>query len=125
MVDKLKDGGTLDDAEDGKGARKGGASVGPDDSSSASSASSASADSAPSTPKLTGKAYHDATRRIAAIERKLAKLEEQKADLEAQMAAHDPSDFEGLNAINQQAQAVTAESDDLEAEWLELSEQVE
>ena len=78
-----------------------------------------------STPKLTGKAFHEASKRVAAIERKLAKLEEQKADLEAQMAAHDPSDYEGLGKLNEQLQSVTDESESLEMEWMELSEQLE
>ena len=78
-----------------------------------------------STSKLTGKAFHEASKRVNAIERKLATLEEQQADLEAQMAAHDPSDYEGLNKLNEQLTAVNTESDDLEAEWLELSEQLE
>ncbi|MEQ6142765.1 ABC-F family ATP-binding cassette domain-containing protein [Bifidobacterium breve] len=76
-------------------------------------------------PKLSGKAFHEASKRVNAIERKLAKLEEQKSDLEAQMASHDPSDYEGLNKLNGQLTAVNGESDDLEAEWLELSEQLE
>ena len=42
-----------------------------------------------------------------------------------QMASHDPSDYEGLNKLNEQLTAVNSESDDLEAEWLELSEQLE
>ena len=75
--------------------------------------------------KLSGKAFHEASKRVNAIERKLAKLEEQKSDLEAQMASHDPSDYEGLNKLNEQLTAVNGESDDLEAEWLELSEQLE
>lgn len=75
-------------------------------------------------PKLSGKAFHEASKRVNAIERKLAKLEEQKSDLEAQMASHDPSDYEGLNKLNEQLTAVNSESDDLEAEWLELSEQL-
>ncbi|PWG58966.1 ABC transporter ATP-binding protein [Bifidobacterium catulorum] len=83
------------------------------------------ADAKDSKPKLSGKEYHQVTRRISAIERKLAKLEEQKADLEERMAAHDPTDFEGLNKLNEQMQAIIAENDDLEAEWMELSEQVE
>ena len=82
-------------------------------------------ESAKSTPKLTGKAFHEASKRISAIERKLGKLEEQKADFEAQMAAHDPSDYEGLNKLNEQLQAVTDESESLEMEWMELSEQLE
>ena len=76
-------------------------------------------------PKLTGKAFHEASKRVSAIERKLAKLEERKGELEAQMAAHDPSDYAGLNDLNQQLQAVTDESDGLEMEWMELSEQLE
>lgn len=76
-------------------------------------------------PKLSGKAFHEASKRVNAIERKLAKLEEQKSDLEAQMASHDPSDYEGLNKLNEQLTAVNSESDDLEAGWLELSEQLE
>ena len=55
----------------------------------------------------------------------MGKLEEQKADFEAQMAAHDPSDYEGLNKLNEQLQAVTDESESLEMEWMELSEQLE
>ncbi|WP_192917824.1 hypothetical protein, partial [Bifidobacterium dentium] len=47
------------------------------------------------------------------------------ADLEQQMAAHDPSDYEGLGKLNDQLQAVTDESEELELEWMELSEQLE
>lgn len=90
-----------------------------------SSSVSADGDSAAAAPKLTGKAFHEASKRVAAIERKLAKLEEQKADLEAQMAAHDPSDYEGLGKLNEQLQAVMDESESLEMEWMELSEQLE
>lgn len=91
----------------------------------AASSPSTGDSSSSSTPKLTGKAFHEASKRVAAIERKLAKLEEQKADLEAQMAAHDPSDYEGLGKLNEQLQAVTDESESLEMEWMELSEQLE
>ena len=45
--------------------------------------------------------------------------------MEARMAAHDPSDYEGLNKLNEQLQAVTDESESLEMEWMELSEQLE
>ncbi len=91
-----------------------------------------SADSDDSAPQLTpeeAKALrqkkYQAGKRISAIERKLGKLEQQIADIDAQMAAHDPSDYEGLNDLNQQRAAVTDEKDGLEAEWLELSELVE
>ena len=95
------------------------------DSSTSAGDSGDVADPAATAPKLTGKAYHEASRRVSAIERKLAKLEEQKADVESQMAAHDPSDYEGLNKLNEQLQAVTDESESLEMEWMELSEQLE
>ena len=91
----------------------------------AASSPSTGDSSSSSTPKLTCKAFHEASKRVAAIERKLAKLEEQKADLEAQMAAHDPSDYEGLGKLNEQLQSVTDESESLEMEWMELSEQLE
>ena len=100
------------------------ATTAPSVGGAASSPSTGDSSSA-STPKLTGKAFHDASKRVSAIERKLAKLEEQKADLEAQMAAHDPSDYEGLGKLNEQLQSVTDESESLEMEWMELSEQLE
>ncbi|MCI1219909.1 MAG: ABC-F family ATP-binding cassette domain-containing protein [Bifidobacterium sp.] len=75
--------------------------------------------------KLTGKAFHDVTKRISAIERRLAKLEKGKADIEQRMAMHDPSDFQGLNALNQELNGVQGEKESLEAEWMELSEQIE
>ena len=107
----------------GKG-RKNGDAVSVDSSTSAGDSGDV-ADSAAAAPKLTGKAYHEASRRVSAIERKLAKLEEQKADVESQMAAHDPSDYEGLNKLNEQLQAIADESESLEMEWMELSEQLE
>lgn len=100
------------------------ATTAPSVGGAASSPSTGDSSSA-SAPKLTGKAFHDASKRVSAIERKLAKLEEQKADLEAQMAAHDPSDYEGLGKLNEQLQSVTDESESLEMEWMELSEQLE
>ncbi|WEV72660.1 ATP-binding cassette domain-containing protein [Bifidobacterium sp. ESL0790] len=76
-------------------------------------------------PKLTGKGFHDATRRLSAIERKLSKLEDEKADIEQQMAEHDPSDYVGLGKLNEQLSANSDESESLETEWMALSEQVE
>ena len=97
------------------------------DASAVASASdlSAPAASPAASPKLTGKAFHEASKRVKAIERKLAKLEERKAELEARMAAHDPSDYTGLNELNQQLRTVADETDELELEWMELSEQLD
>lgn len=74
--------------------------------------------------KLSGKAYYDATRRVSAIERKLEKLEEEKNEIEQKMANHDPSDFVGLQELNEKLQANQSESSALEEEWLALSEQI-
>ena len=74
--------------------------------------------------KLSGKAYYDATRRVSAIERKLEKLEEEKSEIEQKMANHDPSDFVGLQELNEKLQANQSESSALEEEWLALSEQI-
>lgn len=128
MTEAIKNG--KDPFADEKTGKAGKASKGGNDAASASvvgdsSSVSADGDSTTSAPKLTGKAFHDASKRVSAIERKLAKLEEQKADLEAQMAAHDPSDYEGLGKLNEQLQSVTDESESLEMEWMELSEQLE
>ena len=110
----------------GKGRKSGDADGSAANAGSVAAGSAASSgESAKSAPKLTGKAFHEASKRVAAIERKLSKLEEQKADLEHQMASHDPSDYEGLNKLNEQLQSVADESESLETEWMELSEQLE
>lgn len=93
-------------------------------SSAANSATKESSESTVIEPKLTGKAYHDAARRVSAIERKLAKLEEEKSQIEAQMAAHNPSDFVGLQSLNEDLQKNEQEASALEDEWIELSEQL-
>lgn len=134
MVEDIKNGKPLPSLEPAYGKKKGknAAAASADGTTTATSTDQTTAtdavaagDSGEESPKLTGKAFHDASKRVAAIDRKLAKLEEQKADLEAQMAAHDPSDYEGLNKLNEQLKAVADESDELTAEWMELSEQLE
>lgn len=93
-------------------------------SSTANSTTKESSDSTVAEPKLTGKAYHDAARRVSAIERKLSKLEEEKSQIEEQMAAHNPSDFVGLQSLNEDLQKNEQETSALEDEWMELSEQL-
>ncbi|PKV05088.1 ABC-F family ATP-binding cassette domain-containing protein [Bifidobacterium pseudolongum] len=123
MVEQLKRG---EDPLGLEGAAGGPATGGDSAANGGGSADAASAATAaePEAPKLSGKAYADASRRVSAIERKLEKIATQKEQIEAQMAAHDPSDYAGLNELNGQLQALAAESDDLEAEWLDLSEQM-
>lgn len=94
----------------------------PDEGTSATE-TAAAGQTAPS--KLTGKAFHEASKRVSQIERKLAKLEAEKNDIEERMAAHDPSDYAGLNEMNTRLQAIAEESEPLELEWMELSEQLE
>lgn len=93
-------------------------------SSTANSTTKESSESTVAEPKLTGKAYHDAARRVSAIERKLSKLEEEKSQIEAQMAVHNPSDFVGLQSLNEDLQKNEQETSALEDEWMELSEQL-
>lgn len=123
MVEQLKRG---EDPLGLEGAAGGPATGGDSAANGGGSADAASAATAaePEAPKLSGKAYADASRRVSAIERKLEKIATQKEQIEAQMAAHDPSDYAGLNELNGQLQALSAESDGLEAEWLDLSEQM-
>ncbi len=123
MVEQLKRG---EDPLGLEGAAGGPATGGDSAANGGGSADAASVATAaePEAPKLSGKAYADASRRVSAIERKLEKIATQKEQLEAQMAAHDPSDYAGLNELNGQLQALAAESDGLEAEWLDLSEQM-
>lgn len=74
---------------------------------------------------LSGKAFHEATKRMNAIERKLTKLQEEKATVEERMAAHNQTDFEGLAQFTAQLTDIQSQTDELEAEWMELSEQLE
>ena len=94
------------------------------DSSAESAASASSEQSADETPKLSGKAYADASRRVSAIERKLDKLEQQKTELEEQMNSHDPTDYEGLGKLSAQISELETQSGELETEWFDLSEQL-
>ena len=123
MVEQLKRGEDPLGLEGAVGAPATGGDSPANGGGSAAAASAATA-AEPEAPKLSGKAYADASRRVSAIERKLEKIATQKEQIEAQMAAHDPSDYAGLNELNGQLQALAAESDGLEAEWLDLSEQM-
>ncbi|MDF7640661.1 ABC-F family ATP-binding cassette domain-containing protein [Bifidobacterium sp. ESL0784] len=134
MVRKIENGETLDEViggnHSGKLSGKGSSSSSTTESQSSNADASdngnnTDSDSQSGEPKLTGKAFHDATRRLSAIERKLAKLETEKSKIEQKMAAHDPSDYVGLGKLNEQLSANSAESESLESEWMELSEQVE
>lgn len=94
------------------------------ESAQSQSGSSADASSEEEEKALRQKKY-DASKRITAIERRTAKIETQKEKIEQKMAQQAGSDFAALGELNKQLQSLESEKDELEAEWLELSEFVE
>ncbi|MEN9969988.1 MAG: hypothetical protein RLZZ229_196 [Actinomycetota bacterium] len=72
--------------------------------------------------KLSGAALRDAEKNIARIERALEKIAADEAKLHVDMAAHDQGDYAGLAKLVEQQSALNAKRDDLELEWLEISE---
>ena len=70
-------------------------------------------------------AKRNLAKQAAAIERKLAKLADQRKKVEADMAEHDPSDYEGLNDLNAKLKDLSSQSDELEEEWLAIGEELE
>ena len=71
---------------------------------------------------LSGAEAHAAQKELGAAERRMQKLEKQTSALHAELAAHDPTDFVGLQEITERLRAVEAEVEQLEERWLELSE---
>lgn len=88
----------------------------------ASVASSTSASLAQ--PKLSGAALRDAEKNLARIERALEKLAGDEATLHQQMAGHDQSDYEGLAKFAVKQNELNGKREELELEWLELSDQL-
>lgn len=72
--------------------------------------------------KLSGAALRDAEKNIARIERALEKIAADEAKLHVDMAAHDQGDYSGLAKLVEQQSALNAKRDELELEWLEISE---
>jgi ATPase subunit of ABC transporter with duplicated ATPase domains len=79
-------------------------------------------DAATHAPKLSGAALRDAQKNLARVERALEKIATEETDLHAQMAIHDPGDFDGLGALIAKQSALNAKREGLEVEWLETSE---
>lgn len=75
--------------------------------------------------KQTRQKKYDASKRVSAIERKLAKLEKDRARVETKMAQQAGSDFKALEELNAQLRSLDGEKNDLEAEWMELGEFLE
>ncbi|GAA4481182.1 ABC-F family ATP-binding cassette domain-containing protein [Enteractinococcus fodinae] len=74
--------------------------------------------------KLTGGKRREAQRELSAIERRLAKLASNIEQLHEQLAAHDQTDYEGLQELTTQLRTVELENEELEERWLELSMQL-
>ena len=79
----------------------------------------------PAAAKAARIAKREARKKMTSIERKLAKLATAKEEIQAEMAAHDPSDYAGLNEINTRAMELEEQIGELEMQWLELSETAE
>ena len=74
---------------------------------------------------LTGAERHAVQKELSSLERRLDRHGTQISTLHAKMADHDPTDFEGLQDLTDQAQQLEREVEELEEQWLELSEQLE
>ncbi|KAA9393154.1 ABC-F family ATP-binding cassette domain-containing protein [Kocuria coralli] len=73
---------------------------------------------------LSGAQARAAQKEVGSIERRLEKLSGQIEAKHEQLAAHDQSDFEGLQRLSTELRALESETADLEERWLELSEQL-
>ena len=80
---------------------------------------------ASSASNVSGAQAHTAQKELGAIERRMKKLDKQTTTLHAALAAHDQSDYVGLQKITDDLRAVEAEIEELEERWLELSELLE
>ena len=75
-----------------------------------------------SEPKLSGAALREAEKNLARIERALEKLATEETQLHEKMAAHDQSDYEGLAALSTKQTELNQKREELELEWLKISD---
>jgi ATPase subunit of ABC transporter with duplicated ATPase domains len=75
-------------------------------------------------PDVSSAQERAARKELAAVERKLERLTKKVAEIHERMAAHNPSDFEGLAAAVDQLRDAQGEVEDLESRWFELSAQL-
>ncbi|MFC0675477.1 ABC-F family ATP-binding cassette domain-containing protein [Brachybacterium hainanense] len=81
-------------------------------------------DAPPAASALAGRELREAQKEISALERRIEKLGARTDALHGSMAAHDPGDYAGLQALTEELSAVQDEIDQAEQRWLELSEMV-
>lgn len=74
---------------------------------------------------LSGAERHAMQKEVASIERRIEKLTGEHERLDATMAAHDPTDYTGLQEFADAAQKLEAEVEGLEERWLDLSAALE
>ena len=65
------------------------------------------------------------TKEVQAVTRKLERIDSEVARLDSTIAKHGRSDFEGLAELSASRNELLEEKDELELQWLELSEQLE
>jgi ATP-binding cassette subfamily F protein uup len=75
--------------------------------------------------KADAQAAREARKEIASIERKLGKIPLQIAELNARIAAHDQSDYQGLQVLVDELNELQARLTSLETRWLELTDHLE
>lgn len=93
-------------------------------------ASAPSAKPTPASPAGSGSSLSGAERRtlqkeLAAVERRIAKLGSDVAAVHERMAAHDHSDYAGLQRLMDQLRELEDETATLEDRWLDLSESLD
>lgn len=74
---------------------------------------------------LTGAERRAAQKEVSAIERKLEKHGGRIAEVQDELAAHDQSDYEGLQTLAAELQGLEADVNHFEERWLELAEQLD
>ena len=71
-----------------------------------------------------GAERRDAEKRVKAVERALEKLSSDEAALHILMTEHDQSDYAGLASLAAKQNEMNAKRDELEGEWLDLTEKL-
>ncbi len=75
-------------------------------------------------PGMSNAERRDLKKRYDAVGRKLEKLQDEPDALRARMAELDPSDYQALLDAQAELDAVLAQIDDLETEWLDLADRL-
>ncbi|MGO2312523.1 ABC-F family ATP-binding cassette domain-containing protein [Brachybacterium tyrofermentans] len=111
----------------GSGTDKG-AGAGSDSGSGSGSGSGTGGSTRSATGAATGSGgaeAHAARKELSATERRMEKLMGQTKKLHERLAAHDQSDYQGLQSITEELRAIGSQVTGLEERWLELSEQID